>query len=193
MFGKFPDIPPLNDWSLPVALPSVTNDAWQADDSLKKQFGVELAKLPGNAFGAACKVFDDTSRALWASQNWLTDPVAIAARDAYTKTVETEFKFLDKSQFSVKVLDLADNIYVDAKDRVAALKLYAEIQGWVGKIAIDASNNTTNIENNELTIKLVRADPPKEQPKIINNLPDDNEDTLLEDDEEIKLKLVSAR
>lgn len=144
---------------LPV---EVNKPAWHDDEEKKKLFGIELGREP-RPFIAACEVFkNDTTAALWASINWITDPVVIAAKDLYLKVVEDEENLLDKKQLSLRLLAFAEErdqsgrFYVhDGKDRLAALKLYAEVQGYIGKLSID--NSTHNFTSNEMRIILVAA------------------------------------
>ena len=162
-------IPPVSPWTVsasPSHAPEV--QAYQTDENLKKQFGIELAKA-ANPFEAGCKVFgEETSKALWVSFNWLTDPVVVASRDIYLKTVELSKPMLDKEQLAAKVLALADEKIlkngvmvptIEAKDRIAALKLYSDIAGFTGKVEVDAS--TKNFTHNEMVIKLVKAEDKK--------------------------------
>jgi hypothetical protein len=104
-------VPPVSPWTVAAAAPEV--QAYQTDENLKKQFGIELAKA-ANPFEAGCKVFgEETSKALWVSFNWLNDPIAIASRDIYLKTVELNQPPLDKEQLAAKVLALAEGEKVD--------------------------------------------------------------------------------
>jgi hypothetical protein len=140
---------------------------YQTDENLKKAFGIELAKTT-NPLDAAVKVAgDDQSKALWISFHWLTDPVVVASRDIYLKTLELSTPPLDKEQLAAKVLALADEKILspklgvlipvsEAKDRIAAYKLYSEIMGYTGKVEIDQSTKT--FTHNEMTIKLVKAE-----------------------------------
>lgn len=173
--------------------------AYQSDENLKKQYGIELAKS-ANAFEAACNIFgDETTKALWVSFNWLTDPLVVASRDIYTKTVALSTPLLDKEQLAAKVLALVDEkilkngVYlptIEAKDRIAALKLYSDIVGYTGKVEIDNSSKTFN-EIKELTIKLVKAEDKKQV--TINNAPNKNvKSENLNESSPISLKLVKA-
>lgn len=153
--------------------------AYQSDENLKKQYGIELAKA-SNPFEASCKVFgEDTGKALWAASNWIMDPVVLATRDAYLKTLELSQPPLDREQLAAKVLALAEGEKVlingvmrptiEAKDRHSFFKLYSEILGYTGKVEIDNSTKTINNTNNELKIVLVRATDTK--PTILNEAP----------------------
>ena len=176
--------------------------SYQDDSGLKNRFGVELAKV-SNPLDAASKIFpDDNSKALWISFNWLNDPVVIAARDIYLKTVELSSPPLDREQLASKVLALAEEKILshklgclipvaEAKDRIAALKLYSDILGYTGKVEIDQS--VKNITNNELIIKLVKPEA-KEVAKVIDHAPNVKSSEILNKASSlpISLKLVSG-
>lgn len=172
--------------------------AYQTDNNLKKSYGIELAKS-SNPFEAACKLFgEETNKALWASFNWLNDPIVIASRDLYLKTVELSQPILDKQQLAAKVLALADEkilkngVYVptiEAKDRIAALKLYSDIAGYTGKVEID--NSTKTFQHNEMIIKLVKVE--EKKAVVINNTPNVKSEVLNENSNSpITLKLVGG-
>ena len=152
-----------------------------ADDEAKKlAFGIELAKQDDDgrdgAFKAALIVFDEqTGPSLWAAHNWLNDPIVIGSRDAYLKTLKSVEKPLDKVELAAKLLALADEkierngqkFHVhDAKDRIAALKAYAEVLGYTGnKVSIDNSTNSFN-NNNRMELYLVKSDNQNELKQI---------------------------
>lgn len=185
-------------WATGAASAKEEAPAYQSDENLKKQYGIELAKAQ-NPFEAGCKIFgEETSKALWVSFNWINDPIVVASRDIYLKTVELSQPLLDREQLAAKVLVLAEGEKilingklidtVEPKDRLAAYKLYSDIAGYTGKVEID--NSVKNITNNELTIKLVRADDKK--PVVIDNAPNIKSEMPNEDQSPIKLKLVAA-
>lgn len=173
--------------------------SYQNDENLKKLYGVELAKAP-NPFEAAKIVLGENDKAVWASFNWLSDPVVLASRDAYLKTLEAAVPPLDREQLAARVLSLAEGEKVErngvvlptieAKDRIAAFKLYSEILGYTGKVEIDNSTKTFNT-NNELKIVLVK--PEVKKATVIDQAPNIkpeimNDKTPLP----ISLKLVKA-
>jgi hypothetical protein len=167
---------------------------WQADPDKKRQFGIELAKHE-KAFDAALIVYEDAGRSLWASQNLLNDPIVIGARDAYTNQVDLSENLLDKNQLALKLLKISEEkdpsgrfYLLEGKDRIATLKLYAEVQGYIGKINIDASTNS--FVNNELKIVLVKA-PTKEEPKVVEHKEINN--NLNINPLPLNIKLVNAR
>lgn len=184
----------------PWAIETAVAPSYQADEALKKAFGIELARA-SNAFEAACVVAeDDTSKALWISSNWICDPVVEASKDAYLKTLALSSPPLDKEQLAAKVLALAEEKIlkggipipsIEAKDRIAAFKLYSEIMGYTGKVEIDNSSKT--FTHNEMTIKLVKA----ETPVTINHTPNINASPNIKSENEefpspITLKLVGG-
>jgi hypothetical protein len=74
-------------------------------------------------------------------------------------------KLLDKEGLAAKLLEWADEKIIksgqvhyanDAKDRLAFLRLYAEVMGFVGKASIDATAN--NFTNNEMKVVLVKPE-----------------------------------
>jgi len=189
-------------WTTVAEQPKPEAQAYQSDENLKKLYGVELAKT-SNAFEAACKIFneEDTRKALWISFNWLSDPIVIASRDIYLKTVSLSTPLLDREQLAAKVLELADEKIlkngvwystIEPKDRVAALKLYSDIAGYTGKVEIDNSSVTNNTIK-ELTIKLVKAEDRK-PPVTIDNAPNKNVKSEISNVENtpITLKLVGG-
>jgi hypothetical protein len=171
-----------------------------SEDEAKKMFGIELAKDHKNAFEAACTAFgpSHTRFALWASQNWINDPVVIASRDLYYKTLELAKPQLDKHQLLAKVLKLAeernrDNTHYLAavEDRIKAYKLYAEIAGYVGN-KVEINNNNNNItQNNEMKIVFIKPQSSEqiEEIKTINSTAN-AELPILNDD--LKIKLVKT-
>jgi hypothetical protein len=189
----------ISPWAIaaPVAEPKPTPE-YQTDENLKKAFGIELAKTT-NPLDAAIKIADnEQSKALWISFNWLNDPVVVASRDIYLKTLELSTPPLDKEQLAAKVLALADEKILDPKrgiivsvaepkDRIAALKLYSDILGYTGKVEIDNSSKT--FTHNEMTIKLVKAE--EKKPVTINNAPNVKSENV-EHASPITLKLVGA-
>lgn len=200
MFKDFPshfDFTPVQEAPKvsPVVTPHwVKDNPKQPSNELKKLFGIELAQ--GNEpFKAACNICgQDTKQALWISQNWLNDPEVQAAKTSYLKAAETSDKLLDKEQLAARLLKMAEEktangaFYIlDGKDRLKALELYAEVRGYTGKLAVDASTKTFN--HTQMVIKFVKPDvKEKEPPTVIDN----NEPDNLNIKSPLKLKLVST-
>jgi hypothetical protein len=189
---------PVSPWENVVGASTPEVQPYQIDEKLKRAFGIELAKST-NPFEAACKVFgEETNKALWASFNWLSDPVVVSAKDIYLKNLDLAQAPLDRDQLAAKVLKLAEGEHVErngvklptieAKDRIAAFKLYSDILGYTGKVEIDNSTNN-NLNVKEMTIKLVKAE---DRPsKLIDNTPNVKSE-MLNDVSPISLKLVKA-
>lgn len=157
------------------------------NDDAKRSFGQAL-NTHKSAFDAALSVWHDTANALWASKHLLNDPAVLVAKTAYNEA--ENLKLLDKQELAAKCLEYADETdptgrfrMVDHKDRLAYLRLYAELQGFVGKV--DITQNTFNQTNNVMKIKLVK--PEVKEEKIINSTPIQQEEHL-----PVKLKLVSG-
>ena len=175
---------PRSAWKIPE--PVIENA-----DEKKVLFGIALGKL--SPFQAACEVFqEDTNTAVWVSQNWLNDPIVVAAKDKYLKAAETSQTLLDKSQLARKLLTMAEEknqsntfYLLDGKDRLKALELYAKINGYL----TDKLDPTMqNITHNHMTIKLVSAE--KEKIKTIEAADDQSKNINL-NNSPLKLKLVS--
>ena len=146
---KVPNTEAASPWAIGGAAVKEEAPAYQSDENLKKQYGIELAKAQ-NPFEAGCKLFgEEANKALWVSFNWVNDPIVIASRDIYLKTVELSQPLLDREQLAAKVLVLAEGekilingkmiATVEPKDRLAAYKLYSDIAGYTGKVEIDNS------------------------------------------------------
>jgi len=139
------------------------------EEEKKKLFGIELAKDHPNPFEAAIAVFEDTGISLWASQNWLNDPLVIATRDLYLNTVGAKSKILDKDQLKARLLSVSEEkvhgrYIATPLERLKALELYAKISGFIDN-KIDINNNT--LIDNKMQIVLVKPQQ-KEEPKQID-------------------------
>lgn len=161
--------PVVSPWATGAIANQPVDTSYQTDENLKKLYGVELAKGK-NPFEAAKIVLGENDSAVWASFNWLSDPVVLASRDAYLKTFQAAVPPLDREQLAAKVLALAEGEKIERngvmlptiepKERINAFKLYSEILGYTGKVEIDNSTKTFN-QNNELKIVLVKAEAKK--------------------------------
>lgn len=174
-----------------VTPPQVTS--WKDDEELKQAFGIALAQGFKNSFEAACSIFGkETNKALWASTKWVDDPIVTKAKEEYNAVTTAEDILLDKDALSRKLLAFAEDkiffngneVYsAEAKDRLAAYKLYADIRGFISKETI---NNTINNSPKFMEIKFVEPDK-KEVAKTIEH--ESKIEDILEDSP-IKLKLV---
>ena len=125
--------------------------AYRTDFAKKLEYG-KLLKSGLKPFEAAIRLFDDTSSALWVSQNWPNDPVVAQSPPLEEKSL----KLLDKEALAAKVLAFADEkdisgrFYVnESPERLKALELYAKIAGHIVKenvvVPITNDNRTMNI------------------------------------------------
>ena len=159
------------------------------ETELKKAFGSQLG-IGKQAFDAACAVCgSNTAQALYISQHWLNDPVVLAAKEIFIKTVHNSNTLLDAEELAAKLLQMANEknasntfYLLEGKDRLKALELYAKVRGFDKSVA-----PTTNITFKQMVVKFVE---PKKEEKIIDRLPD-NDQQILNDKSKIKLKLVS--
>lgn len=159
-------------WGTPIVSAPLAKPEWHSDIAKKQAFGTRLGK-GDRPLDAALFVFASQSDALWAVSNWLRDPIVIETREA----VEKEINLLDKDQLLVKLLKFADEkspqgfpIH-EGKDRLSALKLYAEIQGYLAKVNI----NTGIVTNNDNRMEIILIKPPEKQiaEKVIEHTADD--------------------
>lgn len=167
---------------LPIPKPDFADN-----EELKQRYGIALGQ-GADVFNAGLQIFEgDVSKGLWVSTNWRNDPIVIAAKDAYLRTLKKAEKPLDKEELLSEVLTAARKSGED-RDKVAFFKLYSEIAGYTGpKINIDASTNTNN--NNNLTqIVLVKG---SSEPKTIE-APNTNIKSKIQNSGLPDLKLVSG-
>lgn len=154
---------PNDDWSRPIA--PVPPKAPPDLDHLKQAFGIKLASGL-EPFDAACSIISDVGLALWASKEWLNDPIILSVKAQQLKKIENEKVLLDKNQLAAKALSIADDVCQDAKDRIAALKLYSDIAGYTGKVDINNSINNNNLK----FIKLSFVKPDVSDAKTIDHI-----------------------
>lgn len=185
---------PVNAWTTPIKVAKLPLPDYANDENLKKQFGIELGK-GFNPFEAASVVAEgNAAKALWISTNWLGDPIVIGSKDAYSLTVKEVSKPLDKEQLLAKILEFSDerDTYgrplIDAKERLSALNLYAEILGFKGKNAEITSGDITNNTFNKIT-KVVLV-----SPNIVKQDTDSNAQSKMQNVEipSLPLKLVGG-
>lgn len=186
LFDATPPKPANNGWGLPSTPQAPYKPSWYQDEAKKRAFGTQLAKGHKPLDAALIALGDDLQGSLWAVQNWLRDAIVLETKE----NVENSVNLLDKDQLSVKLLKFADEkingqFAHEAKDRLAALKLYGEIQGMMPKNGIDLSKNT--FVNNEMKITFVEAETEKQNEiKVIEHKEMRDLDNALD----INLKLV---
>jgi hypothetical protein len=189
-FG-FDDTFTVDPWSIPIQVKELPKPDFADNEELKQAFGIALGK--GLApFDAGLEVFaGDTPKGLWASVNWIKDPFAIAARDAYVAAIKKQQKPLDKDELLQEVLDAAKKA-PEYKDKASLFKLYSDIAGYTGKAEPINSTVNNSQTNNFMKITLVKPEtdfrePMKNSPNLNLQSKIQNEGTALP-----KLKLVGG-
>lgn len=157
-------------------------------ENKKSLFGVELGKGE-QAFQAALNVCgQNTKEALFISQRWLNDPIVVASKDVYLKTVHNSNSLLDAEELAARLLEMAEErnasntfYMLEGKDRLKALELYAKIRGYDKSSIVPTQQNFIH---NQMTIKLVEP----EKKEIIERVIQEPE--VVQSVSPIKLKLV---
>lgn len=167
---------------------------WKDDVELKKLFGIALAQNHKNNFEAAVSIFpNEANKALWASTNWVNDPIVIEAKQNYTEVTTPQTVLLDKAQLGATLLEFSrekinfngNEVYAaEAKDRLKALELYAKIQGFIN----DKTDIINNVNSNNKFMEIRFVEPEKKE-KTIEHTETLKETNIL-DSSPIKLKLV---
>ena len=177
-------------WGNPQPSAPIVKPDFADNEELKKAYGIALGRGL-DAFNAAMEVFEqDLPKSLWASLNWIKDPIVIGSRDAYVQTLKKAQKPLDKEELLAEVLEQA-RFAPEFKDKASLLKLYSEIAGYTGKIAIDASTvNNNNTQNNLTQIVLVKGNAEERLPA--KTIAPDNNKSRISNNGLPQLKLVGG-
>lgn len=167
---RFFEVPkkPVTGWLEPVKdKPDI-----DSDEAKKKEYGALLAKglKPFDAGLELCP--DSTANAVWVSLHWLSDPIVLASKDVYLKTVEQDTPLLDKTQFAARLLQISEEkdeesgrYKISAKDRLGALELYAKVM----KFTDDKDNSSQTFVHNTMIVKFVEPEKKSIAPTIDNN------------------------
>ena len=159
---QIPDMLNFQPSSIPA--PKIEDEA-----EVKKLFGMALGQGK-QAFEAALQACDNKQNiALYISQRWLTDPIVVAAKDLYLKTIQNTNSLLDAEELAARLLEMAEErnasntfYMLEGKDRLKALELYAKIRGYDKSV----SPSSQTFIQNTMTIKLVEP-----EKKVIDNTP----------------------
>lgn len=100
----------------------------------KRQFAAALIRL-GNPYKASQEVFrDNFIKACSAAEAWPADPEVQAFLEELRQTVPDECALLpSKAEVARQLWDIGTDDDNDGKTKVAALKVYSEIQGYLKK------------------------------------------------------------
>lgn len=160
-----------NPWVAQSVVADAQQTSWRDDPDKKRRFAQELSKHP-TPFDAALVIFgSDTASALWASVHWLGDPDVQAVKEA----VKANDKILDKDALCHKLKNISEEkspqgyYIIEPKDRIACWKLYAEIQGYIGKVEAPTFNN---FANNNLKVVFVKPDNDHHKMKTVKPIDD---------------------
>lgn len=148
-------------------IPKAAKPIFEESDANKKLYGVELAKGL-SPYEAARAIFPEGQGVcVWVAQNWITEPVVIAAKDEYLQAIEFKKSDLDKDSYLATILGYYHETYLtpsgkkvyvnEGKDRLAALALYGKAKGYV-EAKTEINNNINNNLNNEIKIVFVKPD-----------------------------------
>lgn len=126
--------------------------AWPTDETaLKDKFAELLLRTPNDAFNVAVQVFgSDTMRALQISQEWPLD-FYVMQKQADLLAEQGDDAFLpSKAELARRIYTVGDTS-TDAKDKLAAYKLYAEVRGFIQK-----AENVNNIQVNNNRVMVMK-------------------------------------
>lgn len=120
-------------WGQPQ--PSNTNVPFVFTDDNWNAYAEALLREP-DPFKAALRVFnkdDEVGRALWVSTYW-KDDVRIKSIQSRLIKENGEAEYLPKKEDALKELwKFGQDDKITHKERIAAIKLLAEINGWIAK------------------------------------------------------------
>lgn len=108
----------------------------------KKMFAYELLVRPDDAFKAALVVFgDDTAKALQVSSSWPNDLEVKQYIEEFKEELGEEHFLPSKADSAMIAYNIANDQKVPAEDRLKALRLYADIRGFIEKQGTTVNNN----------------------------------------------------
>lgn len=121
--------------------------------ALKRQFAANLYGEPGNPFQAALKMFpDDVGTAAQHAVEWVNDPEVLAEIERL-KNDPSENPLPTKIEAAQAAWDLANNIFLKGKERVDALRLFAEIAGHMPDKTINKNIKSEVSANKVMLVK----------------------------------------
>jgi hypothetical protein len=112
------------------------------EEGQKRLFAYELLCNPDDAFKAALAVFgDDTGKALQLSTQWKNDQEVARYVQEYKEELGDEHFLPSKADSAMIAYKIANDAKVPAEDRLKALRLYADIRGFIEKQGTTVNNN----------------------------------------------------
>lgn len=98
----------------------------------------------------------ETSQALRVHKLWANDPIVINEVSRINNTLEVDNEGLSKVEYLRTLLDMITTKDLkDGKDKIAALRLYAEVRGFLKK---DEGVTVNNVTNKVLVVNSAGAD-----------------------------------
>jgi hypothetical protein len=119
------------------------NDPPLVADELKPAYGRILARTPDPYLAALALVDGSIPHALWVSNNWRNDAVVIEYKKLELAEIDKENQ-ISKSDLTKRVLAIIDSNEAEHRDKVAAARLIAEMNGYIEKPAAPIVNNQVN-------------------------------------------------
>lgn len=122
------------------------------DEALRDDFALAYVRHDGNAYAAAREIIEDIGAAIVASERWPREP-GFSERVARIKREAGEEAFLPTiGDLARELWDMGRNAAVEPRERIAALKLYADVRGFVKRPEAAAPANVTTTTNNVLVV-----------------------------------------
>lgn len=117
----------------------------------KRKFALELLKTPTNAFMAAKAVFPENSgQALYVSTLWVTDADVLRFQEEAREDLGDGHFLPKKADLAREAWLLATTNTIAVDDRLKAMRLYADIQGYIEKQGTVVNNNI--LTNNKVMV-----------------------------------------
>lgn len=113
----------------------------------KEAFAIALIHYPSDALQAALAVSPyNSDKALWIAQFWVNDPYVQAHKAKLL--IDSSQLLPTKARLAAIAMKIADDTYAAPKDRLAAVRLCSDLQGWTGAgskdIEINKNQSVTN-------------------------------------------------
>lgn len=118
--------------------------------ALKHKFAEALLREPHEPYRAGVLVFgNDTRRALEASQQWVFDLAVLEYQTELLEKLGPDAFLPAKAETARRIWSVGETA-TDAKDKLQAYKLYAELRGFVPKG--DGNNTNVNVTLNRVMV-----------------------------------------
>ena len=120
----------------------MTDELPTEEQEQKRQFAIELLKQPTEPFKAAIIVFgDNTGRALEVSARWPHDPEVQTFMQQAVEDMGDMHFLPSKAELARHAFEIGRDPKVHVEDRLKAMRLYADIRGFIDKQGTVINNN----------------------------------------------------